>query len=215
MAGLYQRNVSPASANTPGMTAAASQGAAGGIPRGATTPMPRTQGQTLDVRQLGGLLGMLRNSAAGTAGAAGGNAGGQAAVSASPLAQAQGAWNNGQIGQNGALNPYAAQGRPSAGSFGPGLPLTQGTAPGSAGMGLASGAPATGTLMGGNAAFGNTAGSNAAGSNAASSLPGALAGLGSMADQALPGALSGASGTAQTLTAMPDWLRNTVGGFNG
>ena len=193
MAGLYQRNVAPASANTPGMTVTASQGAAGGIPRGAAVSIP--QGQTLDVRQLGGLLGMLRNGAAGTAGAAGVNAGGPA-VSASPRAQAQSAWNSVRIGQTGALNPYAAQGGSGGGSFGPGLPLAAGT--GATGLGAA------GLQPGGSATSGNTAGGNTA-----SGFSGAPAG------NTLPGALAGVSGTAQSLTAMPGWLSALTGGFNG
>ncbi|HIU17431.1 MAG TPA: hypothetical protein IAB01_03150 [Candidatus Avidesulfovibrio excrementigallinarum] len=229
MAGLYQRNVAPASANTPGMTAPASQGAAGGIPRGGAVTMPRTQGQALDVRRLGGLLGMLRNSAAGATGAAGGDAGSQA-VSASPLAQAQQAWSGGQIGQNGALNPYAAQGNPGAGSFGPGLPVTAGM-PQRAAMGAASGSPASGNPAGMDAANLQPGGAGLSG-NPAGGFSGALAGMGAMAGSAagnatgralsgalagspLPGALAGASGAAQSLTAMPEWMRALTGGFNG
>ena len=62
MAGLYQRTLTPNTAS-PSMQVAASQGAAGGIPRGASAAMPQ-QGQGIDAAQLGGLLGMIRNSAA-------------------------------------------------------------------------------------------------------------------------------------------------------
>ena len=65
MAGLYQRTLTPNTAS-PAMQVAASQGAAGGIPRGASASMPQ-QGQGIDAAQLGGLLGMIRNSAAPSA----------------------------------------------------------------------------------------------------------------------------------------------------
>lgn len=67
MAGLYQRTLAPNTAS-PAMQVAASQGAAGGIPRGASAAMPQ-QGQGIDAAQLGGLLGMIRNSAAPSAAA--------------------------------------------------------------------------------------------------------------------------------------------------
>ena len=228
MAGLYQRNVAPASANTPGMTARMSRGAAGGIPHGTLMDLPQMQRKALDVRRLGGLLGMLSNSAAV------GDAGSQA-VSASPLAQAQQAWSGGQIGQNGALNPYAAQGNPGAGSFGPGLPVTAGMLQNTA-MGAASGSPASGNPAGMDAVNLQPGGAglsgNPAGGNPAGGFSGALAGMGAMAGSAagnatgralsgalagspLPGALAGASGAAQSLTAMPEWMRALTGGFNG
>ena len=62
MAGLYKRSIAP-NMSSPAMQVAASQGAAGGIPRGASAAMPQ-QGQGIDAAQLGGLLGMIRNSAA-------------------------------------------------------------------------------------------------------------------------------------------------------
>ena len=56
MAGLYQRGVTPNFSN-PGMKVAASQGAGGAIPRGAS--MPQQQSQGIDASKLGGLLGMM------------------------------------------------------------------------------------------------------------------------------------------------------------
>ena len=113
MAGLYQRTLAPNTAS-PAMQVAASQGAAGGIPRGASAAMPQ-QGQSLDASQLGGLLGMIRNSAA-------------------PGATGDGVFNPGVmpgVGQSMALGggsaaPSAAtttaQSAPSAGVLGAGIP---------------------------------------------------------------------------------------------
>lgn len=58
MAGLYQRTLTPNTAS-PAMQVAASQGAAGGIPRGASPQPPQQDQSWVDVSQLGGLLGML------------------------------------------------------------------------------------------------------------------------------------------------------------
>lgn len=66
MASLYQRAVSPNTAS-PAMLVAASQGAAGGIPRGGSVSMPQ-QDQGINAAQLGGLLGMIKNDSAGGAG---------------------------------------------------------------------------------------------------------------------------------------------------
>ena len=112
MAGLYQRTLTPNTAS-PAMQVAASQGAAGGIPRGASAAMPQ-QGQGIDAAQLGGLLGMIRNSAA-------------------PGATGEGVFNPGVmpgVGQSMALGsgsaaPFAttaAQSAPSAGVLGAGIP---------------------------------------------------------------------------------------------
>ena len=65
MAGLYKRSIAP-NTSSPAMQVGASQGAAGGIPRGASAAIPQ-QEQGIDAAQLGGLLGMIRNSAAPTA----------------------------------------------------------------------------------------------------------------------------------------------------
>lgn len=67
MASLYQRAVSPNTAS-PAMLVAASQGAAGGIPRGGSVSMPQ-QDQGINAAQLGGLLGMIKNGSAGGSGA--------------------------------------------------------------------------------------------------------------------------------------------------
>ena len=56
MAGLYQRGVNPNFSN-PAMQVAASQGAGGAVPRGASPQIQQQSG--LDVSNLGGLLGML------------------------------------------------------------------------------------------------------------------------------------------------------------
>lgn len=106
MAGLYQRTLTPNTA-TPAMQVAASQGAAGGIPRGASAAMPQ-QSQGIDASQLGGLLGMIRNSAA-------------------PGATGEGVFNPGVmpgVGQSMALGSgSAAQSAvPSAGVLGAGIP---------------------------------------------------------------------------------------------
>ena len=113
MAGLYQRTLAPNTAS-PAMQVAASQGAAGGIPRGASAAMPQ-QGQGIDAAQLGGLLGMIRNSAA-------------------PGATGEGVFNPGVmpgVGQSMALGGgsaapsaanTAAQAAPSAGVLGAGIP---------------------------------------------------------------------------------------------
>lgn len=101
MAGLYQRTLTPNTAS-PAMQVAASQGAAGGIPRGASAAMSQ-QGQGIDAAQLGGLLGMIRNSAA-------------------PGATGEGVFNPGVmpgVGQSMALAPSAV---PSAGVLGAGIP---------------------------------------------------------------------------------------------
>lgn len=113
MAGLYQRTLTPNTAS-PAMQVSASQGAAGGIPRGASAAMPQ-QGQGIDAAQLGGLLGMIRNSAA-------------------PSAAGEGVFNPGVmpgVGQSMALGggsaapsaaTTAAQSAPSAGVLGAGIP---------------------------------------------------------------------------------------------
>ena len=113
MAGLYKRSIAP-NMSSPAMQVAASQGAAGGIPRGASAAMPQ-QGQGIDAAQLGGLLGMIRNSAA-------------------PGATGDGVFNAGVmpgIGQSMALGggsaapsaaTTAAQSAPSAGVLGAGIP---------------------------------------------------------------------------------------------
>ena len=102
MAGLYQRTLTPNTAS-PAMQVAASQGAAGGIPRGASAAMPQ-QGQGIDATQLGGLLGMIRNSAA-------------------PGATGEGVFNPGVmpgVGQSMALGSGSSS--PSAGVLGAGIP---------------------------------------------------------------------------------------------
>ena len=106
MAGLYQRTLAPNTAS-PAMQVAASQGAAGGIPRGASAAMPQ-QGQGIDAAQLGGLLGMIRNSAA-------------------PGATGDGVFNAGVmpgVGQSMALGSGSAvqSAVPSAGVLGAGIP---------------------------------------------------------------------------------------------
>ena len=106
MAGLYQRTLTPNTAS-PAMQVAASQGAAGGIPRGASASMPQ-QGQGIDAAQLGGLLGMIRNSAA-------------------PGATGDGVFNAGVmpgVGQSMALGggSVAPSAVPSAGVLGAGIP---------------------------------------------------------------------------------------------
>ena len=106
MAGLYQRTLTPNTAS-PAMQVAASQGAAGGIPRGASAAMPQ-QGQGIDAAQLGGLLGMIRNSAA-------------------PSATGEGVFNPGVmpgVGQSMALGSGSAvqSAVPSAGVLGAGIP---------------------------------------------------------------------------------------------
>ena len=106
MAGLYQRTLTPNTAS-PAMQVAASQGAAGGIPRGASASMPQ-QGQGIDAAQLGGLLGMIRNSAA-------------------PGATGDGVFNAGVmpgVGQSMALGGRSAaqSAVPSAGVLGAGIP---------------------------------------------------------------------------------------------
>lgn len=107
MASLYQRAVSPNTAS-PAMLVAASQGAAGGIPRGGSVSMPQ-QDQGINAAQLGGLLGMIKNDSAGGSGA--------------------GVFNESVmpgVGQSLALGGAASA--PSAGSLGAGVP--------SSGMGL-------------------------------------------------------------------------------
>ena len=102
MAGLYQRTLTPNTAS-PAMQVAASQGAAGGIPRGASVSMPQ-QEQGIDAAQLGGLLGMIRNSAA-------------------PGATGEGVFNAGVmpgVGQSMSLGSGSAV--PSAGVLGAGIP---------------------------------------------------------------------------------------------
>ena len=106
MAGLYQRTLTPNTAS-PAMQVSASQGAAGGIPRGASAAMPQ-QGQGIDAAQLGGLLGMIRNSAA-------------------PSATGDGVFNAGVmpgVGQSMALGSGSAvqSAVPSAGVLGAGIP---------------------------------------------------------------------------------------------
>lgn len=64
MAGLYKRSIAP-NTSSPAMQVGASQGAAGGIPRGASAAMPQ-QGQGIDAAQLGGLLGMIKNGRNGS-----------------------------------------------------------------------------------------------------------------------------------------------------
>lgn len=63
MAGLYKRSIAP-NTSSPAMQVGASQGAAGGIPSGASAAMPQ-QEQGIDAAQLGGLLGMIKNGMAG------------------------------------------------------------------------------------------------------------------------------------------------------
>ncbi len=63
MNGLYQRRFFPNTA-APAMQVAASQGAGGAVPRGASASMPQ-QEQGIDVAQLGGLLGMIKNGMTG------------------------------------------------------------------------------------------------------------------------------------------------------
>ena len=106
MAGLYQRTLTTNTAS-PAMQVAASQGAAGGVPRGASASMPQ-QGQGIDAAQLGGLLGMIRNSAA-------------------PGATGEGVFNPGvfpSVGQSMALGGGSAapSAVPSAGVLGAGIP---------------------------------------------------------------------------------------------
>ena len=106
MAGLYQRTLTPNTAS-PAMQVAASQGAAGGVPRGASAAMPQ-QEQGIDAAQLGGLLGMIRNSAA-------------------PGATGDGVFNAGVmpgVGQSMALGSGSAvqSAVPSAGVLGAGIP---------------------------------------------------------------------------------------------
>ena len=113
MAGLYKRSIAP-NMSSPAMQVGASQGASGGIPRGASAAMPQ-QGQGIDAAQLGGLLGMIRNGAAH--GATG-----------------EGVFNPGVmpgVGQSmalggGSASPSAAntaaQAAPSAGVLGAGIP---------------------------------------------------------------------------------------------
>lgn len=62
MAGLYQRGVNP-NFTSPAMQVAASQGAGGAVPRGASPQIQQQSG--LDVSKLGGLLGMLGNMGSG------------------------------------------------------------------------------------------------------------------------------------------------------
>lgn len=64
MAGLYQRGVNPNFSN-PAMQVAASQGAGGAVPRGASPQPPQQEQSGLDVSKLGGLLGMLGNMGSG------------------------------------------------------------------------------------------------------------------------------------------------------
>ena len=107
MAGLYQRTITPNTAS-PAMQVAASQGAAGGIPRGGSVSMPQ-QDQGIDAAQLGGLLGMIKNGMAGEGG--------------------EGVFNEGVmpgVGQGLALGGGATA--PAAGNLGAGVP--------SSGMGL-------------------------------------------------------------------------------
>ena len=112
MAGLYQRGVNPNFSN-PAMQVAASQGAGGAVPRGASPQIQQDQG--IDAAQLGGLLGMIRNSA-------------------DPSATGEGVFNPGVmpvVGQSMALGGgsaapsaanTAAQSAPSAGVLGAGIP---------------------------------------------------------------------------------------------
>lgn len=58
MAGLYQRAINPNFSN-PAMQVAASQGAGGAVPRGASPQPPQQEQSGVDVSQLGGLLGMM------------------------------------------------------------------------------------------------------------------------------------------------------------
>ena len=67
MAGLYQRGVAP-NFSTPAMQVAASQGAAGGIPRGGAAAVPQQQDNGINASQLGGLLGMMNQQQAGQGG---------------------------------------------------------------------------------------------------------------------------------------------------
>lgn len=106
MAGLYKRSIAP-NTSSPTMQVAASHGAAGGIPRGASAAMPQ-DGQGIDAAQLGGLLGMIRNSAA-------------------PGATGEGVFNPGVmpgVGQSMVLGSGsdAQSAVPSAGVLGAGIP---------------------------------------------------------------------------------------------
>lgn len=102
MAGLYQRTITPNTAS-PAMQVAASQGAAGGIPRGGAVSMPQ-QEQGVNAAQLGGLLGMIKNGAA-----AGGTGEGVFNPSVMP-----------GVGQSMAMGGASAS--PSAGVLGAGIP---------------------------------------------------------------------------------------------
>ena len=66
MAGLYHRGINP-NFTSPAMQVAASQGAGGAVPRGASPQIQQEQ-SGLDVSKLGGLLGMLGNMGAGKEG---------------------------------------------------------------------------------------------------------------------------------------------------
>ena len=106
MAGLYKRSIAP-NMSSPAMQVGASQGAAGGIPRGASAAMPQ-QGQGIDAAQLGGLLGMIRNGAA-------------------PGATGEGVFNSGVmpgVGHSMTLGSGSAvqAAVPSAGVLGAGIP---------------------------------------------------------------------------------------------
>ena len=125
MAGLYKRSIAP-NMSSPAMQVAASQGAAGGIPRGASAAMPQ-QGQGIDAAQLGGLLGMIRNSAA-------------------PSATGDSVFNPGVmpgVGQSMALGGGSAapSAVPSAGVLGAGIPAD--------GMGLSFDPSRLASLLGG------------------------------------------------------------------
>lgn len=120
MAGLYQRRISP-NTTSPAMTVDKSQGAGGAVPRGASVSMPQ-QDQGFDAAQLGGLLGMIKNGAAGGSGA--------------------GVFNESVmpgVGQSLALGGAASA--PSAGALGAGIP--------SEGMGLSFAPSKLASLFGG------------------------------------------------------------------
>lgn len=103
MAGLYRRTISP-NTTSPAMQVAASQGAGGAVPRGASVSMPQ-QEQGVDAAQLGGLLGMIKNGMAGSG--------------------SEGVFNAGVmpgVGQSLVLGGGTAA--PSAGTLGAGIPTS-------------------------------------------------------------------------------------------
>ena len=113
MAGLYKRSIAP-NMSSPAMQVGTSQGAAGGIPRGASAAMP-PQGQGIDAAQLGGLLGMIRHSdAPGATGEGVFNPGVMPGVAHSM------ALGGGSAAPSAANT--AAQAAPSAGVLGAGIP---------------------------------------------------------------------------------------------